>query len=122
MQWLCRLVCPPNGTVLDPFCGSGTTGIAALREGFTFIGIEAEADYVEISRARIAGDNPMFNVEEGAEAHTASEAPERPVTERIAFAKGGRTTRRCPDHNEPIPSGRNTYGCGCAIVYGKEAV
>jgi hypothetical protein len=41
MRWLCRLVTPPGGTVLDPFTGSGTTGIAALREGFAFIGIRA---------------------------------------------------------------------------------
>lgn len=54
MQWLCRLVTPPNGIVLDPFTGSGTTGVAALREKFRFVGIEREAQYVEIARARIA--------------------------------------------------------------------
>lgn len=53
MQYLVRLVTPPNGTVLDPFMGSGTTGIAAKREGFSFIGIEREPEYVEIARARI---------------------------------------------------------------------
>jgi site-specific DNA-methyltransferase (adenine-specific) len=63
MQWLCRMVTPPHGLVLDPFLGSGTTGIAALREGFEFIGIEREPDYVEIARARIVGDGPLFNVE-----------------------------------------------------------
>lgn len=61
MQWLCRLVTPPKGTVLDPFTGSGSTGIAALREGFNFVGIEREAEYVEIARARIIGDAPLFN-------------------------------------------------------------
>lgn len=62
MQWLVRLVTPPGGTVLDPFTGSGSTGIAALREGFDFTGIEREAEYVEIARARIQADAPLFNV------------------------------------------------------------
>jgi len=53
MQYLVRLVTPPNGTVLDPFMGSGTTGIAAKREGFSFIGIEREPEYLEIAKARI---------------------------------------------------------------------
>jgi len=53
MQYLVRLVTPPQGTVLDPFMGSGTTGIAAKREGFSFIGIEREPEYVEIAKARI---------------------------------------------------------------------
>jgi DNA modification methylase len=61
MRWLCRLVTPPHGTVLDPFTGSGTTGIAAMREGFSFVGIEREPEYAEIARARIIGDAPMFN-------------------------------------------------------------
>lgn len=54
MRWLVRLVTPPSGTVLDPFTGSGTTGIAAHLEGFDFIGIEREAEYAAIARARIA--------------------------------------------------------------------
>ena len=54
MRWLVRLVTPPNGTVLDPFVGSGTTGIAAVLEGFDFVGIEREAEYAELARARIA--------------------------------------------------------------------
>lgn len=61
MRWLCRLVTPPGGTVLDPFTGSGTTGIAAMREGFSFIGIEQDAAYVEVARARIIGDAPLLN-------------------------------------------------------------
>ena len=55
MRYLCRLVTPPNGTVLDPFMGSGSTGKAAKLEGFAFIGIEREADYLEIAKARIEG-------------------------------------------------------------------
>lgn len=53
MRYLCRLVTPPGGVVLDPFMGSGSTGKAAMLEGFRFIGIEREAEYVEIARARI---------------------------------------------------------------------
>ena len=60
MTWLCRLITPPGGTVLDPFTGSGATGIAAQREGFNFIGIELNPEYVEMSRRRIAADMPMF--------------------------------------------------------------
>ena len=54
MRYLCRLVTPPGGVVLDPFTGSGSTGKAAVSEGFDFVGIEREAEYVEIARARIA--------------------------------------------------------------------
>jgi DNA modification methylase len=53
MRYLCRLVTPLNGTVLDPFTGSGSTGKAATLEGFNFIGIEQSAEYVEIATARI---------------------------------------------------------------------
>ncbi len=53
MRWLCRLVTPTGGTVLDPFTGSGSTGKAARMEGFGFIGIEREPEYAEIARARI---------------------------------------------------------------------
>jgi DNA modification methylase len=53
MRYLCRLVTPPGGTVLDPFMGSGSTGKAAALEGFHFLGIEREAQYLDIARARI---------------------------------------------------------------------
>jgi len=53
MRYLCRLITPPNGTVLDPFTGSGSTGKAATLEGFSFIGIEQSAEYAEIANARI---------------------------------------------------------------------
>lgn len=54
MRYLCRLVTPPGGVVLDPFAGSGSTGCAAVLEGFEFIGIEKEKGYAEIARARIS--------------------------------------------------------------------
>ena len=53
MRYLVRLVTQPNGTVLDPFMGSGSTGKACAYEGFDFIGIDQSAEYVEIARARI---------------------------------------------------------------------
>lgn len=53
MRWLCRLVTPPGGVVLDPFMGSGSTGRGAVKEGFDFIGIELDPEYVAIARARI---------------------------------------------------------------------
>jgi len=52
MCYLCRLVTPPGGTILDMFCGSGSTGKAAEIEGFNFIGIELEAESAEIARKR----------------------------------------------------------------------
>jgi site-specific DNA-methyltransferase (adenine-specific) len=54
MCYLCHLVTPPGGTVLDPFTGSGSTGKGAALEGFDFIGIEREAEFVEIAKRRIA--------------------------------------------------------------------
>lgn len=55
MRYLCRLVTPPGGTVLDPFMGSGSTGKAALKEGFSFVGIDndEEPGYFDIAMARI---------------------------------------------------------------------
>jgi len=53
MRYLCRLITPKNGTILDPFAGSGSTGKAALLEGFNCILIENEKDYFEILEARI---------------------------------------------------------------------
>jgi len=53
MQYLVRLIAPPNGIVLDPFCGSGTTGIACKLEGFEFVGMEQDLEYSKIAQARI---------------------------------------------------------------------
>lgn len=57
MEYLIRMVTPPGGVVLDPFLGSGTTGVAAKRLNFGFIGIEREAEYVEIAEKRILATN-----------------------------------------------------------------
>jgi site-specific DNA-methyltransferase (adenine-specific) len=53
MRYLCRLITPPQGVVLDPFAGSGSTGCAAVLEGFEFIGIEREEEYAEIAQQRV---------------------------------------------------------------------
>ena len=59
MKYLCRLITPKGGTVLDPFMGSGSTGIAAKDEGFEFIGIEKEKEYFEIAERRISVASPL---------------------------------------------------------------
>jgi DNA modification methylase len=58
MRYLVRLVTPPGGLVLDPYTGSGTTGIAAVLEGFSFLGCELSDEYCTIARARIAHHEP----------------------------------------------------------------
>jgi len=54
MRYLVKLVTPPNGTVLDPFLGSGTTAVAAILEGFNWMGCEMTEDYWPIIEARVA--------------------------------------------------------------------
>jgi site-specific DNA-methyltransferase (adenine-specific) len=61
MRWLVRLTCPPDGLVLDPFCGSGSTGAAAVLEDRRFLGIEREDTYVQIARARLTHYSPATN-------------------------------------------------------------
>ena len=80
MRYLCRLVTQPNGVVLDPFCGSGSTGKAAALEGFRFVGIEREPAYAEIARARIAHVAP----EEVAPVKT-SAPPKKKDTNQLAL-------------------------------------
>lgn len=66
MRWLVKLVTPINGTVLDPFTGSGTTGMACVYEQRQFIGIEREAEYIQIAERRIAAVAPLFTSEASA--------------------------------------------------------
>ena len=63
MRYLCRLVTQPGGVVLDPFMGSGSTGRGAVLEGFAFVGIEREADYLTIAQARIEAAQQEAQVE-----------------------------------------------------------
>jgi hypothetical protein len=65
MRWLVRLVTPPDGIILDPFNGSGTTGIAAILEGFNFIGIDMEAEYCKIAEARLAYWSKQLGKDDG---------------------------------------------------------
>lgn len=65
MRYLCRLVTPPGGTVLDPFMGSGSTGKAAVLEGFGFIGIDQDQEYVEIAKKRIEAVSKPPNISSG---------------------------------------------------------
>ena len=55
MRYLCRLVTPPGGAILDPFMGSGSTGVAAELEGFRFIGIDQDKEAFDIACGRMAG-------------------------------------------------------------------
>jgi site-specific DNA-methyltransferase (adenine-specific) len=63
MRYLCRLVTPKNGVVLDPFMGSGSTGKAAILEGFSFTGIELSEEYFNIAKTRIESLNEKNNKE-----------------------------------------------------------
>lgn len=53
MDWLVKLITPPNGIILDPFNGSGSTGKAAMINDFKYIGLDLSKEYIEISRGRI---------------------------------------------------------------------
>ena len=63
-RYLCRMITPEGGVVLDPFMGSGTTGIAAILNGFDFIGIEKEEEYFKIAERRIAKAEVIFKKRE----------------------------------------------------------
>lgn len=80
MRYLCKMITPPGGTILDPFMGSGSTGKAALYEGFNFIGIEKEAEYCAIAKARmeyvLATDVPLLRAMEASEQPTVVEVPQ----------------------------------------------
>ena len=75
MQYLCRLVTPPAGLVLDPFCGSGSTGKAALLEGLRFVGVDLDPAHVAIAEARC-----QFAVDTVEELAAAAEAPGAQLT------------------------------------------
>ncbi len=69
MRWLCRLITPPGGTVLDGMMGSGATGRAAVLEGFNFVGVEMTDEYMPIARARIAAAEKQKAVEDEERKH-----------------------------------------------------
>jgi site-specific DNA-methyltransferase (adenine-specific) len=68
MRYLCRLITPPGGLVLDPFAGSGSTLIAAVEEGFEAVGIERDEAYAEIARQRLAPVRAVATLDQFAEA------------------------------------------------------
>ena len=76
MRWLVRLVTPPGGLVLDPFAGSGTTGIACVHEQMRFLGMEREAEYVRIAEARIGAAMAQFQT--GGPLFAALDTPDTP--------------------------------------------
>lgn len=81
MRYLCRLITPPRGLVLDPFCGSGSTGCAAAELGFRFIGVESDEEYAEIARARFVASSRqalLFRHEECPQGET-SDQTRRPT-------------------------------------------
>lgn len=86
MRWLVRLTTVPGGTVLDPFMGSGTTGIAAVREGARFVGIEQSPEYFEIACARIAEAVRMTEAEPDLVRAITKAMRERPRQQQSAFA------------------------------------
>jgi len=99
MRWLCRLVTRPGGTVLDPFAGSGSTGIAAVLESFDFIGMEREAEYVGAlrglgDRERAALGGPRGTCKRGGPAR-----PARP----LALHDHLRDARLAPDMRLRLP-------------------
>lgn len=65
MRYLCRLVTPPGGVILDPFMGSGSSLLAAYREGFRSIGVELEAKYCDIAWKRLAAEDPDVTEQTG---------------------------------------------------------
>jgi site-specific DNA-methyltransferase (adenine-specific) len=77
MRWLAKLVCPPGGVILDPFTGSGSTGCAAVLEGFDFVGIEMEPEYVAIAERRLAYWERVAARYHRLLAHRAAHPPER---------------------------------------------
>lgn len=96
MRHLIRLVTPPGGTILDPFLGSGSTAIAAELEGFPWIGIEKEPEYVAIAEARLNGTQRGLGLDVGAPTSTQkgrarpdSQMPEWPVNWRTQQVKFG---------------------------------
>jgi hypothetical protein len=117
MRWLIRLVCPPGGVVLDPFLGSGTTGIAAALEGVRFVGIEQSPEYAEIARRRIE-HAAMCPAEFIADGESTADTSSGKV---YANGKGIRTISRCPEHDSPKPASgaddQSTYVCGCRLIY-----
>lgn len=97
--------CPEDGTVLDPFCGSGTTGMVALRHGRRFIGIELNAEYVDMAHRRIQGDMPLLNAQcnhigdaNDSSRHTSNAAGEPSTNATLGEANAMKESRHEANH------------------------
>ncbi len=112
MRWLVRLVTPPGGLVVDPFTGSGTTGIACVLEGFRFLGIEQDVEYAEIAERRIA--HAERHGENWVKAGGKAGAKLGGIYDN---GQGRHSIARCPQHGEGRPGGGSQYACGCKVVY-----
>jgi site-specific DNA-methyltransferase (adenine-specific) len=84
MRYLCRLVTPPNGVVLDPFMGSGSTGKAAVLEGFNFVGVERESEYMKIADSRIRYAQKLRGIREVEFSSDVPKAPP-PTPKKVSF-------------------------------------
>ena len=89
MRYLCRLVTPPGGVVLDPFTGSGSTGKAAMLEGFGFIGCDLSDEYADIAEARISHAYTQQQEERRQGSLFGGQQEAESVGERIEAAIGG---------------------------------
>ena len=109
MRYLCRLVTPPGGTVLDPFAGSGSTGKAAALEGFAFIGIEKEPEYAEVAEARISavqGDDCAVTAMPSSRRSSRSSSARTSTPQKI-----NRKLRTCDKVDSPDPgNGVDEFG------------
>ena len=112
MAWLIRLIAKPGDTVLDPFCGSGSTGCAAVQCGVTFVGIEIDPAYLAIAERRIAHWTPTVP------AFGQIEVQSEPSMTSII---GMRFLPRCPEHGEKRNGNVSTYRCGCKYVFDNNA-
>jgi hypothetical protein len=91
MRHLVRLVTPTNGVVLDPFLGSGTTALAASEEGFRCIGIEREAEYLEIAKGRLIATPMGLGLDVAAPTKKRKLMTEEESAERVKSYKGHAT-------------------------------
>jgi DNA modification methylase len=87
MRYLCKLITPPGGIILDPFMGSGSTGKAAMYEGFDFVGVEMMPEYMEIAEARIAfAKKDAFEISIGTK-KSKSKKSETPIESDVDITK-----------------------------------
>lgn len=103
MRWLCRLVTPAGGTVLEPFAGSGTTVEAAVLEGFRVVAIEREAAYLPLIAARFEAGPPVAEPESRTTAEGFKVDRCRSCDAEIIWASTGR--KSMPVDVEPSPDG-----------------